>query len=48
MTFSARYDGHCTQCQDAFEEGDEIGYVDDEIACGSCVESTNDDSWFQP
>lgn len=35
-TFEARYDGECKHCLTDIQEGDEIGYVNDEIACESC------------
>lgn len=41
-TFTARYDGECSECFCEISEGDEIGYVDDEICCESCCESRQD------
>lgn len=35
--FTARYGGWCKHCGDRIEEGDEVGYVDDELACEQCV-----------
>lgn len=35
-TFTAIYDGHCTECGDDIFEGDDIAYYDDEIVCGDC------------
>lgn len=45
MTFSARYPGHCQLCGADFDEGDEIGYVDDEIACEECVLEEDEEDW---
>ena len=36
-TFDAKYPGRCADCGDDIDEGDEIGYIDDEICCGDCV-----------
>lgn len=36
-TFVARYGGWCKYCGDRIEEGDNAGYVFDELACESCV-----------
>ena len=41
-TFPARYDGECNECGLEFWAGDDIGYVDDEIACADCVHSGPD------
>jgi hypothetical protein len=35
--FPARYPGNCSECFCRFEEGEEIGYVGDEIRCGACL-----------
>ena len=35
-TFTARYDGRCRHCSEQICEGDEVGYVDDELACTDC------------
>lgn len=49
--FRARYDGECSDCGDYFEEGDFVGYVDDELCCGECVQSAEDEQdesgWFK-
>lgn len=37
-TFSAAYPGECSECGLDFMDGDEIGYVDDEICCEECCE----------
>lgn len=34
--FFAMYDGECSHCLSDILEGDEIGYVDDEICCQNC------------
>jgi hypothetical protein len=36
--FGARYDGHCVPCGTAFDEGDAVGYVDDELCCEDCYD----------
>lgn len=36
--FYAKWRGWCSECGDEWEEGDEIGYVDDELCCGDCVD----------
>lgn len=41
-TFSARFPGECHQCFEPFEEGDEIGYVDDQICCEICCDMACD------
>jgi len=30
------FDGECASCGGEVEEGDEAGYVDDEVVCGQC------------
>lgn len=42
-TFTAVYDGHCTECGDDIFEGDDIAYYDDEIVCGDCFVVLTDD-----
>lgn len=37
-TFTAAYDGECSNCDCAIFQGDEIGYVDDEVCCEKCCE----------
>ena len=39
-TFEARYDGECKWCSAEIQEGDQIGYVDNEIACLECFEDS--------
>ena len=41
-TFSARYPGECNGCGAEFDEGDPIGYVDDEINCEDCCEGDDE------
>lgn len=41
-TFTARFDSECAHCGGDIEEGDEIAYVDDEIACEDCVSQADD------
>jgi hypothetical protein len=37
-TFRASFPGHCSFCLADFDEGDEIGYnEDDEIICAECL-----------
>ncbi|AVH58412.1 MULTISPECIES: hypothetical protein [Streptomyces] len=38
--FPAAFDGECKHCDGPIDEGDEIAYVDDEIACETCAEAT--------
>lgn len=43
-TFRALYDSDCAAmissvCDGDIVEGDDAGYVDDEVACGACVEA---------
>lgn len=40
-TFTAAYDGECAECYGAIFEGDEIGYVDDEVCCAACCEAAD-------
>ena len=35
--FPARYPGTCQSCFTRFDEGDDIGYVGDELRCGGCL-----------
>lgn len=35
--FGAAYHGKCNVCGFPFDEGDPIGYCEDEIACELCV-----------
>lgn len=37
QTFAARFVGTCKHCGGAILEGDEITYIEDEIACEQCV-----------
>lgn len=41
--FTALWDGECRICLDSIWEGDEIGYVDDEIACEQCCYENEDE-----
>jgi formylmethanofuran dehydrogenase subunit E len=34
--FVARFDSDCQTCGDLITEGDDAGYVDDEVVCGNC------------
>lgn len=43
FTFSAAYDGECSECGADFLAGDEIGWVEDQIACENCVYEHEDD-----
>lgn len=36
-TFTARYEGWCAHCPNMIEPGDEVCYLDDEIACEECT-----------
>lgn len=36
--FSARWDTYCRQCREDIPAGDEVGWIDDEIACTDCLE----------
>jgi alkyl hydroperoxide reductase subunit AhpF len=42
-TFTARFDSDCKHCDGPISEGDEIAYIDDEIACETCVSEAEDD-----
>lgn len=42
FTFPAAYDGECNNCGFAFMAGDEIGWIDGEIACEDCVYESED------
>lgn len=43
QTFVAAYNGHCNDCGNDIEEGDDIAYLDDEIVCEECwLEATSD------
>lgn len=42
MTFVAMYAGECNECGADIEPGDEIGYVNNAIACETCVDSDLD------
>lgn len=37
-TFTARYEGECSECFADICEGDDIGYVAGEICCESCCD----------
>jgi hypothetical protein len=34
--FIARYDGVCTVCEGLYFEGDLVGFVNNDLACGDC------------
>jgi hypothetical protein len=34
--FESRYGGRCPRCDRGFREGATVGYLDDEVCCGSC------------
>jgi hypothetical protein len=36
--FTARFDSDCNSCGDRITEGDEAGYVDDEVCCELCCD----------
>lgn len=36
--FKIAYDDYCRECGDECDEGDRMGYVDDEICCEDCWE----------
>lgn len=40
---SARFDGKCKCCEMEISEGDQIGRVDGEWCCESCVEEHGED-----
>ncbi|WP_435279123.1 hypothetical protein [Streptomyces sp. 1222.5] len=42
-TFTAQFDSDCWHCGGPICEGDDIAYVDNEIACEDCVAETEDD-----
>lgn len=37
--FTARFPSECARCPNEIEEGDEAGYIDDEVCCGDCVQA---------
>lgn len=41
--FEARYDSDCKCCGEMIYEGDEAGYVDDEVCCQTCCNDAEDD-----
>lgn len=41
-TFTAKYDGSCSNCGVDIEPGDDVGYVDDEINCENCFEAAQE------
>jgi hypothetical protein len=41
-TFTACYDSECNGCFCDIYEGDEIGWLDGEVVCESCLESEDD------
>lgn len=40
--FTARFDSECPGCGEEILEGDEAGYVDDEVVCGDCCDENDD------
>jgi hypothetical protein len=36
--FTAAFDGECNECLTTIFEGDEAGYIDDEVCCGPCCD----------
>ena len=36
-TFAARFDSEAEYCGHLIEAGDEVAYIDDQIACEQCV-----------
>lgn len=48
-TFTAQYDGHCSDCGTDVDAGDEAGYWDDEFLCEDCfwqaVDFYGGDDW---
>jgi formylmethanofuran dehydrogenase subunit E len=41
--FTARYDSDCNDCGGMILEGDDAGWVDDEVVCSSCYDAATDD-----
>ena len=41
-TFSARFDSECNGCYGAIFEGDEVGYLDGEVVCETCLTEAED------
>ena len=37
-SFEARFDSECDQCGMPIEAGDRVGWVDDEVVCGTCYD----------
>lgn len=40
-TFTAKYEGHCYNCGDPIEPGDDVTYDDDEIVHAECAEDVD-------
>ena len=36
-TFSARFDSECNGCYGAIWEGDEVGWLNGEVVCETCL-----------
>lgn len=36
--FSARWEGSCARCDEDWEAGDDIGYVEDVVVCLKCYD----------
>lgn len=41
--FTASYPGGCSECGEDFDEGDRVGYVDDELCCDDCCQAAEDE-----
>lgn len=46
--FVAAYDGACAECGELIEEGDDAGFIDDDMCCGVCVTATERERDAQP
>jgi hypothetical protein len=40
--FSARFDSECARCGGDNEEGDDVGWIDDEVCCIECYNECSD------
>lgn len=41
--FTARFDSECLSCDSAIYEGEEAGYVENEVCCALCCEDAEGD-----
>lgn len=41
--FVASFPGECSECAERFDEGDRIGYVEDELCCDDCCADAEDE-----